>query len=269
MSNPDEFDLAAFLAEAAAAEREGVTQEDLDKVIPTIRKLLTLAEHASSQGEADAANAKANRLISKYGIDSLMLAGTKPERPRTVADRWVNVEPPYVADRGDLLASLCRALGARTVYLEVGPYRRYHLFGMESDLLRTEVLYGSLLVQMQRELDRALARTFAQGAQRKAFTRDFAAGYRTTVYHRLRAAEQTAQDEAQAERGGTSVALAVVDRTALVDQRVASVYPTLTKEKKRQQRRGAGVAAGVEAGNRANLGGTDLPAAPNRTAVGR
>jgi hypothetical protein len=175
-----------------------------------------------------------------------------------------------------LLTGIATVLGCKTVYHEEGPNRRYHVFGMAADLLRFEVLFQSLIVQMQRELERALSRVLAQGAQRKVYSRDFMAGYRVTVRRRLEEAEKAARSAAETGRGeqagsaGTSVALAIVDRTALVDRKLAEVYPKLTKARPRQARSGAGVLAGVEAGNRANItGGTDLAGGSARGALPR
>lgn len=281
--NPDDFDLAAFMAqvEQEAADTDAdvpstVTQEDLDKQIPRIKKLLHLAENASNPAEADAFNAKANAIIAKYGVDALMLAADEPDKPRTVGDRWVRIEPPYVDYRGMLLNAVARVLGGQTVYLDDGAYRSYHLFGTDADLLRIEVLFASLATQMDRELGREVSRVRAQGPQRTTYSQNFMTGYIVTVRDRLIAAENAARRNAEQERGeragtaGTSVALAIVERGALVARRVSETYPNLTKAAAQKQRRGPGMSAGIAAGERANLtGGTDLSGPAARPAIGR
>jgi hypothetical protein len=266
------FDIDAFMAEVAEAEK-GPSEEAVAKLLPRIRKMLNLAENAGTKAEADAFNVKAARLISKYGLDALLLANTEPKQPRAVANRWITVSGPYVDDRGRLLSSVVRALGARCVYLDAPGCRRYHVFGTEPDLVRIELLFTSLLVQMQRDLTQALAEQPRGGTSKTIFSRDFMAGYRSIIYRRLEGAEDNARAEAETERGetpgseGTSVALALYNRDAAVERAVKEVYPK-TKTVRRKPRAGLGVLAGMEAGKRANLGGTGLPASTGRSIGG-
>jgi hypothetical protein len=250
-----DFDLDAFLGEAQAAledKLETVTQEDLDKQIPRIKKLLALAERASTPEEAAAFNQRAHKLIARYGVDSMMLNADQPEAARPgVAERWFTVSAPYADYRGMLLGQVTKVLGARSVRVVDGPGWRYHILGTGPDLVRIELLFESLSVQMQRELDWALGRVRAQGAQRKVYSRDFMTAYVVTVRDRLDAAER----EASSETPGSAVA--IVDRTALVDRRLTELYPNLTTPKRRQSRRGPGVTAGIAAGSRANITGSE------------
>lgn len=247
----DEFDLDEFMAALAEVDDDEPKREytDAEKAVwvDKIRKLLAKAERAGSEQEAELYNAKAQQLISKFGVAAMMAEAAKPAAGRApIVDKWIIVTAPYVTERGSLLYAIGKAFGCEGIYRAVGPDWHLHLVGAEADLLRTEVLFASLTVQMQRELGWALARTMVQGAQRKVYSRDFMTGYRSRIHERLLEAEGKAHSE-----GGQSVALAVVDRTALVLKRFAELYPKTTQ--KRTVRSGPGVFAGIAAANRAQL----------------
>ncbi len=225
-------------------------------MLERIRKLLAKAEDPGcTPAEAAALNDKAAELIAKYGVDRALLAAASPEAD-PVGDRVVRVDPPYALDKAGLLAAVAFALRCRSVrrkeWVAGGYTYSMHLFGCESDLERTELLYTSLLVQASYGLAGAPAPSWEPVA---TFRRSWLAGFTRAVDQRLRAAEGRAS--AAAETSGPSMALVLADRGDRVTRRLAEVYPRLGVSGPRRLM-GSGAGDGYAAGQRADLGGTRL-----------
>lgn len=228
-----------------------------DALLSRIRKLLAMAEADGLPEEArETYNAKAAELIAQYGIDRAVLEESGP-RPVSAADLILEVHPPYARDKISLLASIASPLGCRLVHRTErrvgGTGHAAHLFGMEADLDRTQLLFTSLLVQQAHGL--ALARPPAWEDAR-AFRRSWMAGFAVAVRDRLMMAERAARERADAHGtrvGGSSVALVLADRGARVEAHLASHYPKLRTMRARQLS-GSGGRAGYVAGERADLG---------------
>jgi hypothetical protein len=229
---------------------------DHDPILAKVRKLLALAEDpAATAHEAETYTAKAAQLIADYGIDRALLASADPGSD-PVGDRVVTLEPPYAADKMDLLTTVagrlrCRAI-RRTRWTDDRRELSVHLFGHGSDLERVELLFTSLLLQATT----ALARTPVPSWENKAaFRRSWLEGFRHAVGDRLWEAERRACEESsdRFRAAGTSTALVLADRTAEVDAVVQETYPDLTTARPRQLS-GSGRRAGWAAGRRADLG---------------
>jgi hypothetical protein len=236
-----------------------------DQVLATVRKLLAKAEDpAASPQEAETYNAKASDLMADYGIDRALLAVADPDSD-AVADRVVVTEPPYARDKATLLSGIahemrCRAV-LRTRYPAGVKELSLHLFGYDSDLLRTEVLYTSLLVQASVGMARA---PVPIGEQVAAFRRSWLAGFTHAVVQRLATAERRAAEQADRETTATgdrdrSLALVLADRTVAVADTLARHYPRLQNGRRRSLS-GSGLADGWAAGQRAVIGGRTLDA---------
>jgi hypothetical protein len=137
-----------------------------------------------------------------------------------------------------------------------------HLFGYDSDLLRTEVLYTSLLVQASVGMARA---PVPFGEQVAAFRRSWLAGFTHAVVQRLAAAERRAAEQADsgptasAGADGRSVALVLADRSVAVADTLSRRYPRLQNGRRRVLS-GSGMADGWTAGQQAVIGGRTLDA---------
>ena len=231
-----------------------------DPILTKVRKLLALAEDpAATTHEAETYTAKAAQLIADYGIDQALLASADPGSD-PVGDRVISLDPPYAADKVDLLATIATRLRCVTVRRSRrgagGKELSVHLFGHASDLERTEILFTSLLLQSATALARTPVPTWEHKA---AFRRSWLAGFRMAVGHRLADAEARAEATA-AERyhaAGTSTALVLADRTAEVEARMEEAYPSLGTARPRTLS-GSGRPQGWAAGQRADLGTTRL-----------
>ncbi|MDN5893741.1 MAG: DUF2786 domain-containing protein [Nocardioides sp.] len=230
---------------------------DHDPILAKIRKLLAKAEdQAATEQEAELYTAKAAALIADYGIDQALLAEAVPGAD-VVGDRVVDLEAPYAKDKAELLADVAVRLRCRAVLRRsrggAGTIHSVHLFGHESDLVRTDLLFTSLLMQSATWLSRTPVPHLDHPA---AFRRSWMAGFRIAIANRLSDAERVAE-EAAAHRtaaSGRSTGLVLADRSAQVTQRVAETYPRLGTARPRKLS-GSGMSDGFDAGQRADLGG--------------
>ncbi|MFG3045120.1 DUF2786 domain-containing protein [Streptomyces sp. NPDC048241] len=244
-------------APVARPAREGLPEALLGKV----RGLLRKAENSgATEVEARAYLDKATELMAKYGIEQAMLDDVaEPERP---VDRIVDLYPPYVKEGRRLLARIGYVMRCRSVYPGGKDNRhRVHLFGFETDLQATEVLFASLRLQMLEGADRADRLHRPEREDARAYKRSWMLGFIREVTARIGVAQQTAK--ATAEEGteaggdgasGRSVALVLADRTAVVEARLAGKYPTLNKLRPTKFK-GTGYWQGVADGRDADIGG--------------
>ncbi|MCW6003537.1 hypothetical protein K1W54_02910 [Micromonospora sp. CPCC 205371] len=188
----------------------------------------------------------------------VMLATAQPETD-VVGDRVMTIHAPYALDKAMLLNAIVEILGGRAILRHGGPRggRVMHVFGMQSDLERIDLLFTSLLVQIGRFIARA--RPWL-GENLKVFKRDWLAGFTRTVRARLAEVERRTRNEVQEERdaanvSGPSVALVLADRRDQVSRAYAAAHPN-ARAAVRRRLAGHGYHQGVDAGNRADLGGT-------------
>lgn len=238
-----------------------------ESMMAKIRALLANAEDAATTPEAaETYMAKATELLAKYGIDRALLAAKDPSTDQ-VGDLVIRVPAPYALDKVMILAGVATQLRCRTVRKTVPGGYALHLFGMQSDLERVELLYTSLLVQAQTGLARAYV---PWGENAAAYRRSWLQGFATAICVRLRDIEQRTTADAAAtstSAGGPSVALVLADRSKLVDSRVKTEYPRLVSAPSRSLQ-GSGKQNGYAAGQRADLGGTRVGSGSGRRAIG-
>lgn len=231
---------------------------DHDAILAKIRKLLAKAEDpAATEQEAELYTAKAAALIADYGIDQALLAQEVPGSD-VVGDRVVELDAPYAKDKAELLADVavrlrCRAV-LRTRRTESGKVHSVHLFGHQSDLVRTELLFTSLLLQASTWMTRTPVPHWDNKA---AFRRSWLAGFRMAIVKRLEIAERRAAEAAagRTDSAGRSTGLVLADRSREVSHRLTEAYPRLGTARRRRLS-GSGMTEGYVAGQRADLGGT-------------
>lgn len=239
------------------SQQQSPSMSQPDLMLAKIRKLLAKAEDpASSPQEAETYTAKAAQLIADYGIDAAMLSADDPGSDR-VADRVVKMDAPYARDRAQLLCDIAVHLQCRPVLRTRTPAegaREYsvHLFGHESDLARTDMLFTSLLMQSTQRL----ATTPVPAWEHKAaFRRSWQAGFRMSISRRLAETESRARQDAEARTtaGGRAGGLVLADRSAQVEETLRTAYPTLARARARTLS-GSGIRDGYLAGSQADLG---------------
>ena len=243
---------------ASTGPRAGQHEQMLAKV----RKLLAKAEDpAATAGEAETYNAKAAELMAAYGIDRALLAASDPDSD-VVGDRVVVLDAPYARDKATLLSGIAHELRCRSVlrtrYPGGAKELSVHLFGYDSDLLRTDVLFTSLLVQASCGMAGVVV---PMGESVAAFRRSWLAGFTSAVVRRLEEAETRAARQAEpqgpAAATQTSLALVLADRSVAVADALTRQYPRL-RTGRRRALSGSGMAEGWAAGQRADIGGGRL-----------
>jgi hypothetical protein len=250
--------------------RPPASDRSSDAVLAKVRKILAKAEDpATTLEEAETYTAKAAELIAAYGIDRALLAERVPESD-VVGDRVVQLEAPYALDKANLLSGVATALRCRVVqrtrYVAGEKELSMHLFGYESDLVRAEVLYTSLLLQATTQVRRERA---PRGENLAAYRRSWLAGFTVAVMRRLEESENRAGEEAEAGANapGRSVALVLADRSVAVVDAMVREYPQLDRGRARTLS-GSGGRSGYLAGERADLGGTPVAQRPRGRIAG-
>jgi len=229
-----------------------VGSEAPDRLLDRVRKLLAKAEaEGVTAAEAQALTAKAAELMAKYGIDRALLAATQPETDKP-GDRMVEIYNPWGRVQAHLLCGLAAALRCQSILVTADSGLRVHIFGYDSDLERTDVLYTSVLIQMWHGL--VGAEVPADAYSVRAWRRSWLLGFAAAVIARVRTAEQRAEQSAsQAPDGQSSrTALVLADRSMVIRQNVAQAYPHTRTA--RITYTGSGYGDGYEQGKRADIG---------------
>jgi Protein of unknown function (DUF2786) len=148
-----------------------------NRILDRVRALLAKAEATDFPAEAEAFSAKAQELIAKHSIETVLTA--EPEA--TPLARRVGVDHPYESEKATLLDAVARANHCHTVWSPELAFST--VFGFDTDIDAVELLYTSLLVQA----NRAMARDEpAKGKARvKAFRRSFLVAYAHRIGERL------------------------------------------------------------------------------------
>jgi uncharacterized protein DUF2786 len=246
-----------------------VTSEAPEKLLDRVRKLLAKAEaEGVTPPEAQALTAKAAELMARYGIDRALLAAARPETDAP-GSRMVDLDNPWKRVKAHLLCGLGAATRCQCILLTTRTGLRVHIFGFDSDIERTDVLYTSVLVQMSHGLATAIV---PERASPRAWRRSWLLGFGAAVISRVKAAEQAAQasaEQAAPEPGqGKSTALVLADRSLVIRAAVQREYPVTRAA--RTTYSGTGYGAGYEKGQRADLGTRRItrPASPSLTRSG-
>jgi hypothetical protein len=228
-----------------------------DRLLDRVRKLLVKAEgEGVTPAEAQALTAKAAELMAKYGIDRALLAADRPETDRP-ANRLLDIDNPWAREKAHLLCGLASALRCQCILIASSrPGSRVHVFGYNSDIDRTDMLYTSVLIQMWHGL--AGAEVPAWSSSPRAWRRSWLLGFATAVVARVRTAEHGAVLAATGDGGQAAerTALVLADRSGVIRRQVEQAYPVTRKA--RVTYSGNGYRDGYAQGQRADIGTTRL-----------
>ncbi len=232
-----------------------------DQKLDVIRKLLAKAEKAATPEEATAYNAKAAEMMARHGVDAALLAATGA-RPDRMIEQLIDMTDPYSTEKAQLASWVGQALGCRALrYMGGrGRVRAVGLFGYESDIRRTEVLFTSLLLQATQQVVHQRPASWS-GESVSAFRRTWLTGFATEIHRRLSVAEHAAAEKHDAApvQEGPSAALVLADRRSAVEKAFLDRHPDLQPGRRRKLT-GSGYASGQAAGRRAQLGQPGLRA---------
>lgn len=237
------------------------------RILKRVRTLLDLAgQPGNTAVEAERAREKANELIEKYHIDQAMLEENTVSAEGVLV-RELRIRAPYAKEKGSLLAVLAAHFGVeacllpdrtRTGQISYAKGTTVEVVGFESDLDLMEMLFDSLLLQIDIDLPRA--RSFNPKEDLATFRASFLYGFATKIKERLAAIRR--QTTQQAEESGSGKALErVLDaRHSLVTALFKQRHPKIKKTK--AQSSGSGFDRGSYAAERADLGQTKLANVP-------
>ena len=221
-----------------------------ERALGRVRALLAKAERTEFPEEADALTGKAQELMSRYAIDSAVLADQPNPVPGTgVVARRLHLTDPFTGAKAQLLHAVATANGCRVVLLrDLGIAT---VVGPPVDLELVDLLFTSLLLQATRALADAV------GPRTAVFRRAFLVAYATRIGERLAAAGERARAEAAQQHGGALVPV-LARREAAVQERVSELFPHLRRTRNRPVD-AAGWHAGRRAAEAADLGSARSP----------
>lgn len=242
----------------------------MDK-LAQVRALLAKAEATPFAIEAETYTAKAVELMARHGLDEALVNAKRAVR-ETPTSKRVEMDGSYTREKATLLGWILHAMRGKAVHHQARGGRRtlaVTLVGFASDIERAEMLYTSVLLQATSQMARITADEVDpyswDGPSKQtiaAYKRSWLVGFANEVHQRVKAAEEAAvqaSETAHEAAAGTSTAMVLVDRKAQVEQAYEDMFPTLGKGKARTLT-GGGYSRGVEAGRKADLGGTRVGA---------
>lgn len=257
------------------------TQRDADARLETVRSLLAKAEATPFPEEAEAFNAKAAELMTRYAIEEAALWATRPPQPSDVVEIRIEMPPPFIAQKSLLAAGVAEAHGCLSVRLDSGRQGAPALIsivGLATSVSNVEALITSLLVQLAVAMARADAvratdiRTPSTASETAAWRRSFIAGFGSSIISRLREQQAAAiangapQGAGEGAEGkgvvvGTeapSTALVLAKRDAHVRSEFNRRFPFIRTTRVSMGSSAAGRSSGASAGDRADLGGARI-----------
>lgn len=247
-----------------------------DKYATTIANLLAKADASEFPAEAETFLNKAMSLMAEHSISMAMIdaARSPEERTQVIMADPILIPKPYDIHKGVLFHKIAEALGCHyytdesysydSDYSRRSKVRHGVIAGTPADVEAATTLFHSLLIQLQRDLNKQAD----VWGNTKGHRINFIAGFTNEVVERIRKANRAAQQEqeAQVEAQGQlseSVGLALLDKAQFVAEKVNEMYQE--KGIKLRTTRIAppsggygGYSAGREAGARADIGGARL-----------
>ena len=187
-----------------------------DPVLVKVRALLAQAESTTFDAEAAAFTAKAQELMARHAIDAAVLwaSSERDERPITIR---LPIDDPYADIKALLLHYVARHSRCRAV--RHVNYGLMSVVGFASDVVATELLFTSLLVQSQVALQAEGAKA-APGA--RARSRSFRSSFLLCFTRRV--------DQRLAEIN------AAVEGGAADDTRLAAARARRPRQRRRRRR---------------------------------
>ncbi|GAB2503827.1 hypothetical protein HNR10_005718 [Nocardiopsis aegyptia] len=207
---------------AAAAHRAaGIDQGKLARV----RALLAKAESTEFPSEAEALSARAQELMARHSIDRALLDAEPGSSPAGAARR-LPVEAPYDEYKAVLLHEVAEANHCRAVWDEA--LGLCTVMGFEGDLAAVEVMFTSLLVQLESAMRaQGSVRDRSGRAAGRSYRESFVSAFAARVGERLVSSARAAEASAAAETG-TDLVPVLAERERRVEEAVAEAFGELT-----------------------------------------
>jgi len=204
-----------------AGDTIDLTADISDPVLKKVRALLIKAESTEYSAEADSFTAKAHELMTRYSIDKAML-NNGPEHGRAPVSVRLPIDDPYADEKSILLHMIADNYRCRSVF------DQHHglstLVGFRSDLAATELLFTSLLVQVQFAIQAEVNKTPPRSRQRSVgFKKSFFAGFTDRIHSRLSEVSREVFEEAEGDYN-SNILPVLSDQSVKVDELVDELF---------------------------------------------
>lgn len=225
-----------------------------DPVLVRVRALLAQAESTTFEAEAETFTAKAQELMARHAIDvALLWAGSeRDERPTSIR---LPIDDPYADIKSLLLQRV--AHNSRCTAVWHPSYSLSTVVGFASDVMATEMLFTSLLVQSQTALQAEAAKAGPGGRTR---SRGFRSSFLLAFTHRIdeRLAKINAAVEGSVVAGEHDLLPVLASRDDAVQHTVTELFGSLQSGVVRGGTDAAGWARGTMAADLAHLNAGNL-----------
>lgn len=194
------------------------SEGDIDqKVLAKVRGLLAKAESTEFDEEAELLSAKAQELMTRYSLDRLLVEAG--QQPPVAGGRRIWLESPYASAKALLAAAVGGANRCSVVWTEALGY--VTVIGDERDLVATEVVVTSLLVQAGRAMAHGSVRA---GGQKRSYRQSFLVAYAQRVGERL----QDTSEHVAAEVGSAALVPVRAAQDERVERAREAMFPRTT-----------------------------------------
>ncbi|WP_072802117.1 DUF2786 domain-containing protein [Rhodococcoides yunnanense] len=187
------------------------------KALGRIRGLLAKADATDFEEEAETLTAKAQELMTRYSIDSLLLT----EGNVDVVSRRLHIENPHAPPKAQLLHVVGTVNRVKVIWDQ--DYAVATVVGTPVDLEQTELLFTSLLIQATRALSHSPKAKRRKGSSSAAFGKAFLYAYAVRIGDRLTAVDAHALEEATESSADLLPMLAA--QTVAVEEEFERLFP--------------------------------------------
>lgn len=228
-----------------------------EALLNTVNALMAKAASTEFGPEAEAFLAKAEQLIERHAIEQaeLRVAGDKSADTDSLTASRVSIIPKLLTSEAlrNLLTTLARGNRCKTVWIY--PSATVAVYGFETDVEATKMIYHTLATMMPKDCERAV-RLQKPGRQAQVFRKNFYNGFVAGVYASIYAAQ--VERECTTTTGHELVLLK--DTVARVNDFVSQEHPKLNSIKRNEHVYNHNAAqAGVRAGTAAHEAATRHP----------
>jgi hypothetical protein len=224
---------------------------DLSSIISTVEKLLRLAASSNHPGEVEAAQAQAQRIITKYQIEEAQLNGHIGQG--NVTSKQVPTPKTYPASKAMLLSYIAKHNFCKV--LRTDDYAV--IYGYASDIEICIAMYEVLLIHMVSEMKIKLeiARDSNDSTfHARTWTKSFFGGYCVGIGERMKQIKSQVIQEA--DSAGTSVELVLRDK----QHEVENFFQSIDHEPARNYEMSSklGYDAGMDSSKKADINQTKI-----------
>lgn len=214
------------------------------KALGRIRGLLAKADATDFEEEAETLTAKAQELMTRYSIDSLLLT----EGNVDIVSRRLHVDNPHAPPKAQLLHAVGTVNRVKVIWDP--EFAVATVVGSPIDIEQTEILFTSLLIQATRALAHSPKAKRRKGSASAAFGKAFLYAYAVRIGDRLSAADAHTLEDASEESGTLLPMLAA--QTVAVENEFDRLFPRV-KTMRGPRLNAEGWESGHEAAGHADL----------------